>query len=127
MEAASFDLSAAYVRKAGGDLKAFMEGLAVRLEAALPGAVAVTRSRDGLFSSTSRATRIDVTAPGARLTLTLDHGALHARRGKIVRGVTIGSDEIAVPVWLDELTRLVGIAGADAEATRASLHDFLMS
>ena len=122
-----FDLSAAYLRKARGDTRAFMEGLAARLEGALPEAVTVQRKRDGLFSATSHVVAIRVAGDTSVLTLAVEHGKLHATRTKVVRGVAIGSADIGVPAWLEEVTRAVGAAGADAEAARAALHDFLLS
>ena len=122
-----FDLSAAYVRKAQGDLQAFMEGLAARLEPALPNAVTVTRKRRSLFSNATRTTAIVLTTDTGLLTLSLDQGRLEARRTKVVRGVSIGSQVISVPAWLEELTRMTAVAGADAQASQASLYAFLMS
>lgn len=122
-----FDLSAAYLRKARGDHRALMAGLAARLEGALPDAVTVSRKRDGLFSSTSHVAAITVATGTSLLTLTAAHGQLKATRAKVIRGVAIGSVEIAVPAWLDEVTRAGDASGADAEAARATLHDFLMS
>ena len=94
-----FDLSAAYLRKARGDMRAFMEGLAARLQGALPERVTVKRKRDGLFSGTSRVTTIGVTLETCVLSLTLDRGILRATRAKVIRGVSIGSVEISVPAW----------------------------
>ena len=122
-----FDLSAAYVRKVQGDLQAFMEGLAARLQPALPHAVTVTRKRRGIFSNEMRVTAIGVTTDTGLLTLSLDQGRLEARRTKVVRGVSIGSQVITVPAWLEELTRRIAVAGADAQASHASLYAFLMS
>ena len=126
-DAAGFDLSAAYLRKAQGDAHAFMEGLAARLEGALPGRVEVERKRDGFFSRTAHVTALRVTADDAVLTLRLDHGRFAARRAKVVHGVTLSSQDMSVPAWLEALGGEVGRSGADAEATRTVLHDFLMS
>lgn len=122
-----FDLSAAYLRKARGDTRAFMEGLAARLEGALPDAITIRRKRAGLFSNISHVTAISVATETSILSLTLEHGTLHASRSKVIRGVAIGSTDMSVPAWLEEVTRSVGAAGADAEAARAALHDFLLS
>jgi hypothetical protein len=122
-----FDLSAAYLRRAQGDLQAFMEGLAARLEPALPDAVAVTRKRKGLFSSEMRTTAIAVTTPAGLLTLSIDGGRLAATRTSVVRGVAIGSKAMTVPDWLDELSRSIGTTGSATEEARASLHAFLVS
>ena len=82
-----------------------MEGLAARLEPALPETVTVTRKRRSLFSNEMRTTAIVVTTDVGLLTLALDQNRLEARRTKVVRGVSIGSQVISIPAWLEELTR----------------------
>ncbi len=123
----TFDLDAAWLRRAGGDVRAFLEALAVRLAAALPGAVAVERRRDGFLSRTSHVATIEVRTAGGVLTLATDHGHLRATRARVVRGVTIGSEEITVPAWLDEVLRGTRTLGAEAGAAHDALHAFLMS
>lgn len=122
-----FDLAAAWNRRAGTDLRAFTEALAARLEPALPGRVAVERRRDGFFSSTNHVARIAVRFDDALLTLVHDGGRLGASRAKVVRGVTIGREDLAVPAWLDELARRTKALGEGAADAQAALHDFLMS
>jgi hypothetical protein len=122
-----FDLSAAWLRRANGDMKAFVEGLAVRLEGALPGHVEVERKRDGLFSRESHVSAIVVTVEGKQYSLTFDHGRLKARRSKFVRGITIGSAELPIPEWLSTLSADIALIGRQAGDAHAVLHDFLMS
>ncbi len=122
-----FDLGAAWLRRANGDMQAFMEGLAVRLMGALPGRVEVDRKRDGLFSRDSHVVRIAVTADSGLYALSIDHGRLTARRSKIVRGVSIGSETLAVSDWLQRLNQDIRSLGEQAGAAHAVLHDFLMS
>ena len=122
-----FDLNAAWLRRANGDMKAFMQALAVRLEDALPGRVEVERKRDGFFSRESHAVRIAVAFDSSLYTLVLEHGRLCARRAKIIHGVSLSSDEIAVPDWFAALNREVGIIGQEAGDAHTVIHDFLMS
>lgn len=61
------------------------------------------------------------------LSLKADHGRLLATRTKVVRGVSIGSEEITVPAWLDEVLRMAQALGRDADAAHAALHTFLMA
>jgi hypothetical protein len=124
---AEFDLNAAWLRRANGDMKAFMQALAVRLEDALPGRVEVERKRDGFFSRESHAVRIAVAFDSCLYTLLLEHGQLHGRRAKIVHGVTLSSDDITVPDWFAALNREVGIIGQEAGDAHSVIHDFLMS
>lgn len=126
-EPGDFDLQTAWLRRAKGDMRAFAEALAVRLEAALPGVVEIERRRDGLFARTSHVSRIVVRQDGALLSLDLEHGRLRASRAKVVRGVTLSTETIDVPAWLEAV--LVGTRrqGEQAGAAHAVLHDFLMS
>jgi hypothetical protein len=125
-EPSDFDLDAAWLRKAKGDMKAFVEALAARLEAALPGSVDVERRRDGLFSRSSHVTKILLHFETSELTLELDHGRLHAKRAKVVRGVTISSEAVGVTAWLGEVMRNTRSSGQDASAAYGVLHDFLL-
>ncbi len=122
-----FDLSAAWARRTKADLPAFLEALAVRLEAALPEAVDVVRRRDGLFSRSSHVTQIAVRLDAGVLALAMDHGRLRATRTKVVRGVAIGSTEIGIPTWLEEVLQSTRTRGEDAERAHGALHDFLLS
>jgi|SRR5579859_550640 len=126
-EPGEFDLGAAWLRRANGDIKAFFEGLAVRLESALPGQVEVERKKDGLFSRDSHAVRITVSLENYTYSLAIDHNRLTAARAKAVRGIVIKSESIAVPDWLAALSREIHALGEQAGAAHTVLHDFLMS
>ncbi|MGI3904083.1 MAG: hypothetical protein ACRYGP_23295 [Janthinobacterium lividum] len=126
-ETPGFDLAAAWSRRAGTDIRAFAEALATRLEAALPGRVAIERRRDGLFSATSHVSRLAVSFDGCLFTLAMEHGHWAAKRAKVVRGVTIGSEDVSVPAWLDDLVRRTQALGEGAGAAHAALQDFLLS
>lgn len=122
-----FDLSAAWYRKAQGDLRAFLEGFATRLDGAIPGHVTVERRRDGLFSKTSHVVKVTIDAGPAVYVLGLENNHLSALRAKSVRGVTLKSEAMDVPEWLrslnDDIQRLAERTGE----AHGVLHDFLMS
>jgi hypothetical protein len=122
-----FDLNAAWYRKAQGDLKAFMEAFAVRLEGAIPGRVAVERHKDGLFAKVSHATRITIEAHDHVYALELQKGRLAAHRSKAVRGVTLSTEAMEVPAWLDALHGDIQTLAEHAGTAQNVLHDFLMS
>ncbi len=67
------DLLAASLRADAGDLDAFVEALAVKLEAALPGQVEVER-RGGLLGGRKRVRRIQVTLGDQRYELEVERG-----------------------------------------------------
>ena len=127
MSPAEFDTGAAEIRRGHGDMRAFMEGLAARLEGALPGAVVVDRERDGLFSRTSHAASVTVTLERWVYAVALVHGHAKCRRAKTVRGVTLSSEEMTLPAWLAALSADLRTLGDQAGAAHDALHDFLMS
>jgi hypothetical protein len=122
-----FDLGAAWLRRANGDMKAFTEGLAARLEGALPGQVAVERKKDGLFSRESHTVRISVTLENSIYTLAVERGRLATSRSRSVRGIVIKSENLPVPDWLVALNQDIRSLGEQAGAAHSVLHDFLMS
>lgn len=123
----NFDLNAAWFRKAQGDLKAFMEAFAVRLQGAVPGRVAVQREKDGFFSKTSHATRITVDAHDHVYVIGLNKNQLTTHRSKVVHGVTLSTQQMDVPAWLAELHNDIQLLAEHAGNAQTVLHDFLMS
>jgi hypothetical protein len=122
-----FDLSAAWLRKAQGDLKPFMEAFAARMQGAVPERVSVERKRDGFFAKTSHTVKVTVEGEQAVYILALDRMRLTARRAKVVRGVTLRSDEMAVPDWLAALNGEMQSLAERGVSARNVIHDFLMS
>ncbi len=120
-----FDLEAAWLRRAQGDLKAFMEALAVRLEGALPQHVTVERVRDGLLSKTSHVARIAVRTESATYSLSFIKGVIAATKAKVVRGVVISTAAIPVPAWLAEIRTAASNMAEQAGGAADVLHDFL--
>ena len=120
-----FDLEAAWLRRAQGDLKAFMEALAVRLEGALPQHVTVERIRDGLFSNTTHVARIAVRTDSATYSLSFIKGVIAATKAKVVRGVVISTSAVPVPTWLSEIRAAAGAMAEQAGGAADVLHDFL--
>jgi hypothetical protein len=120
-----FDVEAAWLRRAQGDLRAFMEALAVRLEGALPQHVSVERHRDGLLSKTSHVAKIELRTDAANYAISLNKGVLAATRAKVVRGVAISTASVAAGRWLAdvraEVRNLAEMSGDSADV----LHDFL--
>jgi hypothetical protein len=126
-ESDEFDLRAAWYRKAQGDLRAFLEGFAARMEGAIPGHVTVERKRDGLFSKTSHVIKVAIdTGPGVYV-LSLENNHLTALRAKAVRGVTLKSEAMDLPDWLAALNSDIQHLAERAGAAHDVLHDFLMS
>ena len=77
------DLLAASLRADAGDLDAFVEALAVKLEAALPDQVEVER-RGGRLGGRKRVRRIEVTLGDQRYEAEADRGRVTCRRRSVV-------------------------------------------
>jgi hypothetical protein len=120
-----FDIEAALLRRSQGDLRAFMEALAVRLEGALPQQVSVERRKDGLLSKVSHVARIEVRTEKAIYSLSLIKGLLSATRAKRVRGVVISTATVTAAAWLGEVRAEVSALAEQAGAAADILHDFL--
>lgn len=122
-----FDLSMAWYRRAQGDLRAFIEAFAARMDGALPGRVKIERRRDGLFSRTSHVVKVTIAGDLNAYTLALDDNRLSAWRTKSVRGVTLKSEPMDFPEWLAVLNADLQLLAEQASAAHNVLHDFLMS
>ena len=122
-----FDLSTAWYRKAQGDLRTFLEGFATRMEGAIPGHVMVERKPDGFFSSTSHVVKVAIDVGANLYVVALERNHLTAWRSKAVRGVTLKTETLDFPAWLNALNADIQRLAEQAGATHDVLHDFLMS
>jgi hypothetical protein len=122
-----FDLSTAWYRKAQGDLRAFLEGFATRMEGAIPGHVTVERKYDGLFSSTSHVVKVEIETGANLYVVALERNHLTAWRSTAVRGVTLKTETLDFPDWLNALNADIQRLAERAGAAHDVLHDFLMS
>jgi hypothetical protein len=98
------DLLAASLRADAGDLDAFVEALAVKLEAALPGQVEVER-RGGLLGGRKRVRRIEVTLGDQRYEAEADRGRVTCRRRSVVRGIALKTQELDLDAWIAALSQ----------------------
>ena len=122
-----FDLSSAWYRRAQGDLRAFLEAFATRMERAIPGHVTVERKHDGLFSKTNHVAKIAIDTGPNVYVVALENKRLTALRSKAVRGVTLKSEPLDFPDWLAALRADIERLAERDGAARDVLHDFLMS
>jgi hypothetical protein len=120
-----FDMDAAWVRRAQGDLPALMEALAVRLESALPDRVDLDRRRDGLFSRTSHVHAIVLRGDSAEFRLVFERGALTATKAKAVRGVVISTAQQTFPQWLSEVRAEIRSLATNLGSASDSMGGFL--
>jgi len=114
----SFDLDAAGLRADSGDLAAYIEVLARKLEDALPGQTEVRRRSKGFLSREKVVDTIEVTLGEFRYTLERDGSAA---RAKEVRGVVIKREELGLEAWVGGLAGELREQAAGSAEARAAL------
>ena len=119
---ADIDAIAAALRSDAGDLRVYMNVLAAKLEAALPGMVEVDRRRDGLFGPRTVVQRLTVTCEDTRFVLEPgDAGTLRATRSKVVRGIVLDRDELRLDEWVTALSASLAQLARTTERGREAL------
>jgi hypothetical protein len=119
------DLLAAALRADTSDLDAYLEGLAVKLEQAVPGRVRVDRRRAGLFGP--KAVRsVALEAGDRRLELArTSGGTLEARAAKVSGGIVLKNETIDVEEWVAALGQVLAAEAQRSETTRRALERLL--
>ena len=123
-DAPDLDLLAASLRADATDTTAFLEALAARLEAALPGQVEVQR-KGGLFGGGKRVRRIAVRLGDSHYEIEGDGGPPTARRRNVVRGIALKTEELPVDVWIEALSADLLDLARTSERGRAALERLL--
>jgi hypothetical protein len=115
--ALDFDLLAASLRADSSDLGAFVEGLAAKLEAAIPGGVRVERRRAGMLGP-KQVRRIQLEAGDRRLELQSDGGRIETRCAHVSGGIVLKSDELDTDAWLAALGQALADEARRSQSTR---------
>ena len=119
MSERDFDLLAASLRADTGDVRSFVEALAVKLEGAFPSRTRVER-KGGLFGGGRRIRRIEVELGDTRFELVHRDGAVDCARRSVVRGISLKSERLELDAWIDELSAaLLGEAKATERGREA--------
>jgi hypothetical protein len=118
------DLIAASLRADASDLGAFVEALAVKLEEAVPGAVAVERRRDGLRGP-KRVRRIALDAGGQRLELRADGARIQTWCSRVSGGIVIKREQLDTDAWMRALGEALAIQARHSNSTRQALERLL--
>lgn len=118
------DLLAASLRADTSDTRAFVEALAVKLEEAVPGAVAVERRRDGMFGP-KHVRRIALDAGGRRLELRAGGGTLATFCSRLSGGIVLKSEELGTDDWLQALGEALSVQAQRSKTTRQALERLL--
>jgi hypothetical protein len=119
------DLLAASLRADSSDVDAFVESLAVKLEAALPGRAQVQRRRTGLLGS-KRVQAITLDAGQRRLELRVRNGALESRSARLSGGIVLKSEPLGTDAWLAVLGEALAEEAKRSDATRRALERLLI-
>jgi hypothetical protein len=121
---ADLEMLAASLRADAGDVRSFVEALAVKLEQALPGAVGVQRRREGLFGP-KQVRRIVVDAGDQRLELTASGAGVQTRSARLSSGIVLKSEAVDPDVWLARLAQALAAEAKRSETTRQALERLL--
>jgi hypothetical protein len=122
-----FDLVAASLRADAADSRGFVEALAVRLEAALPGQARVQRRARKFLSRDKVVRAIEVDAGESRYSLQVDErGGLDTRRSAAVRGIVLKNDPLPLDAWIDSLARDLAEQARTSEQGRLALERLLL-
>lgn len=119
------DLVAAALRADLTDISAFVEGLATRLELALPGLAQVKRAKSG-FRGPKVVSEIDVQAGDDRLQLRRDGATVQAARCRVSGGIVIKTEALDIDTWLAALSAAVAKQAQRSERTRLALQQLVL-
>jgi hypothetical protein len=120
-----FEIVAASLRADLSDTKAFLGALAEKLSGALPALCQVER-KGGLFSKEKPVSRVTVELGEHRYSIEHGgHGGLHASRAKVVRGISLKTDEMMIDAWIEELAKDLSAHAARNSQARAALERLL--
>ncbi len=114
------DLLAASLRADASDLHAFMEVIATKLEATLPGGVQIRRARQG-FRGPKLVTDIAVEVGGDRLELRRNGAAIESLRAKTSGGIVLKTERLGIDEWLGTLAQMLGAEAQRSQQTRQAL------
>jgi hypothetical protein len=118
------DLLAASLRADSSDLSAFVEGLATKLEEAVPGNVKVYRWRGG-FRRPKRVQRIVLDGADKRLELRFSGGSIETSSSRLSGGIVLKSEEVGVDEWITALSEVIAAEAQRSATTRQALERLL--
>ena len=126
MDSPGFELLAASLRADAEDVATFMETLAAKLEAALPGGVSVYRWRGRMFGPKAVG-KIVLDLGGERLELDRSAERVEARRARVSGGITLSTEPISLEAWIEALSEALAREAERSSQTRQVLERLLLS
>jgi hypothetical protein len=122
--ALDIEMLTASLRADAGDLRSFVEALAVKLEEAVPGGVRVERRREGMFGP-KLVRRISLDAGDQRLELIVSAGSVQTRCSRLSGGIVLKSQPLDTDSWLGMLGEALAVQAKRSETTRQALDRLL--
>ncbi|MDB5059309.1 MAG: hypothetical protein JWO59_2781 [Chloroflexi bacterium] len=120
-----FEILASSLRADLTDTKAFLGALAEKLCGALPTMCQVER-KGSLFSKEKPVQRVSIDLGDYRYSIEYGrHGGLLSTRAKVVRGISLKTDELPVDAWIEELSRDLTAYAARNSQARVALERLL--
>jgi len=120
-----FEILASALRADMTDTKAFLGALAEKLGGALP-ALCVVERKGSMFSKEKHVHRVNVELGEHRYMIEHgERGGLRASRAKVVRGISLKTDELPVDAWIEELSRDLAAHAARNSQARLALERLL--
>jgi hypothetical protein len=123
--AVDLELLAASLRADTSDLTAFVEGLAAKLEQAVPGRTRVERRRGGMFGPKAVRT-ITVDLGDRRLELRHDGASVQTNCAKLSGGIVLKTETVDTETWLAALTEALAAEAQRSEVARKALERLLI-
>jgi hypothetical protein len=120
------ELLSASLRADSSDITAFVEGLAAKLELALPARTRVERARSG-FMGPKVVKAITVDAGSQRLQLRVgNRGQIETSSCRVSGGITLKTDPVETDAWLAQLGQALAHEAGRSEQTRQALERLLL-
>jgi hypothetical protein len=119
-----FEQLAAGLRADSRDLSTFLEVMADKFTGALPGRVKV-EYQGGMLRRNKQVRRILIQLGEDRFEVAREQGAVLARRVRVVRGIALKTEGLAVDSWLAELSRALVREGQSTSEGRIALERLL--
>ena len=123
-EPLDIDLLAASLRADGSEIGTFVEVIAAKLEAAVPGLVSVQRRRDGMLGP-KRAVSVALDAGDQRLELRRTGAGVEARSSRLSGGIVLKSEIVETDAWLAALGAALAAEAQRSQTTRRALERLL--
>ncbi len=121
----NFDRLAAALRADSGDLSTFLEVVAGKFEAALPGRTKVERDGGGMLRRRRQVKRVSLELGELRFELAQSGGSVVARCTRVVRGIALKTEMLNLETWLVELARALSTQARASSQDRVALERLL--